>query len=84
MATRSSMIDELVQTASNRTAETHLFYDDPKFAKRVDNSVQRLEQLLAYNTKLESAFTRLGKKVHGIEDLTALSGQFDGVYDVVD
>lgn len=83
MATRSKMIDELVQINSNKAQNTHFIYDDPVFREEIDKSVHKLEDFISYNSRLEDAFKKLHKKVHGVEELEIIKGQFEGLGSIV-
>ncbi len=83
MATRSKMIDDLIQSRDDKNNELHFIFDDPVFRDQLEKNVEKLEKLLTYNTNLEDGFVRLNKKVKGLEELDELKTQFENVYDVV-
>lgn len=83
MASRSKMIDNIIQSHNDKDDNLHFIYDDPAFREQLEKNVEKLERLLTYNTNLEDAFIRLNKKVKGIEELDHLKTQFENVYDVV-
>ena len=83
MASRSKMIDNLVQSHANSTGQSHLFFDDPIFRPHIEKNVEKLETMLACNSNLENAFEKLNKKIKGVEELDSLKFQFENVYKLV-
>lgn len=77
------MIDNLIQISSKKTEDRNFIYDDPEFRQQLEKNVEKLELFLNYNSNLETAFIRLNKKIHGIEELNNIKSQFEGVYQVV-